>query len=297
MMRWDLRATPVHRGVGAKMFALAGLLFLVVAFIVWTSKDTLPGRNAIDPRIARGAPVQVVYEGSPRIITEEYGEFIYRITPRASYRIPGVVVSLHHSDSFTDISHEFDPWNTMDICVVWGPNITTGGYTMVTYDHGDFTCYYRWSGENDPPFSGNFLANNHMIPANPLVADQIRSLSVGDQIIIEGDLVDYSVSGKEGEKYGHRNTSMTREDSGNGACEIIYASSVTILERNHPLASPIAFMLFLLGATLIVFSLWMAMYWDHRPRPLAPPNEYNDPRDPLNPANYIPKETLPPDDK
>ena len=66
-------------------------------------------------------------------------------------------------------------------------------------------------------------ANMHMIPADPGVKRQLERVRTGQVIHLQGFLVDASRPG------GWRwNTSMTRNDTGAGACELIYVESVDV---------------------------------------------------------------------
>lgn len=180
--------------------------------------------------------------------TIDRGQYHYTLIPQASYTLRGLVVSLHHSDSFIDQSHKDDPAQTVDVCVVWGPNITTNGYRMVDYTHGDFTCYYSWKGESAPPFSGEFLSNNHLVPETAELAALIKTIKVGDQIELIGELIDYRVT-RSGETVGERHTSLIRTDSGNGACEILYLTAARIISRNMPWHGSV------MNASVIIFVL------------------------------------------
>lgn len=241
------------------LFSFAGLLGLY-----WYGTP-LPERRVIAHEVLRGAPLQVpAATTTPFVATT--GDVRYTFTPHASYTLPGLVVSLHHSDSWIDISHEGDPAQTVDLCVVWGPNISTNGYQMVTYDHGDWTCYYRWATEYDPPFSGNFLSNNHLIPATPELASLIKTIHIGDQILLSGILVDYAIESKNG-LGSSRNTSLIRTDGGNGACEILYLTDVKILRRNMPWREPLWDLLFVLMIGGSIGSFYLSMPKIHK-RPL-----------------------------
>lgn len=67
-------------------------------------------------------------------------------------------------------------------------------------------------------------ANMHMIPADAGVKQQLEQVRTGQVVHIEGFLVDASRA--DG---WHWRTSMTRDDTGAGACELIYVESVDIL--------------------------------------------------------------------
>ena len=67
-------------------------------------------------------------------------------------------------------------------------------------------------------------ANMHMIPADPGVKRQLERVRAGQVIHLEGFLVDASRPGG-----WHWKTSMTRNDTGAGACELIYVESVDVV--------------------------------------------------------------------
>ena len=69
-------------------------------------------------------------------------------------------------------------------------------------------------------------ANMHIIPATPAVADQINQIREHQLVILEGELVE--VSGPNG---FHWRSSLSREDTGDGACELMRVDSVQWLER------------------------------------------------------------------
>jgi hypothetical protein len=69
-------------------------------------------------------------------------------------------------------------------------------------------------------------ANMHLIPADDSVKHQLEEVRVGQVVHIEGFLVD--ATRPDG---WHWNTSMTREDTGAGACELVYVESLAIADR------------------------------------------------------------------
>jgi hypothetical protein len=67
-------------------------------------------------------------------------------------------------------------------------------------------------------------ANMHMIPADPEVKRELEQVRQGQVVHIVGFLVDASRTGG-----WHWNTSMTRDDTGAGACELVYLESLDIV--------------------------------------------------------------------
>jgi len=67
-------------------------------------------------------------------------------------------------------------------------------------------------------------ANMHMIPADTDVKRQLEQVRAGEVVHLEGFLVDASRPGG-----WHWKTSMTRDDTGAGACELIYVERVDVV--------------------------------------------------------------------
>jgi hypothetical protein len=63
----------------------------------------------------------------------------------------------------------------------------------------------------------------HMIPARKSIERQLKDLRPGNIVVLEGYLVD--VDHPSGWRW---RTSLSRTDTGNGACEIVYVESITV---------------------------------------------------------------------
>ena len=202
----------------------ASAAVLVLSFI---QKDKLPDPSEICNELYR-EPVQIAVEKIP--ITVEKGPMKYIIQPLYSYDIYGMVVSFHHSASFDDYYHEQwkDIVNVKDICVVWGENIKSDIYQKMTFKSGSWTCYADFkpniSYAEHNKFKNECLSNNHLIPANKDVSKIIMAFRTGDQIHIQGYLVNY----RESSWTGERSTSTCRTDNG---CEVIWVQEAKILKR------------------------------------------------------------------
>lgn len=83
---------------------------------------------------------------------------------------------------------------------------------------------YRW--EQEPPLPPQEIAtssaNMHMIPADAAVADALDAIRKGDNVRIDGWLIE--ASAPDGWRW---RSSTTREDTGGGACEVIYVCSIS----------------------------------------------------------------------
>ena len=68
-------------------------------------------------------------------------------------------------------------------------------------------------------------SNMHIIPANERVRSMLKEVRKHDVVRLKGYLV--HCVGKDGWKW---TSSLSRNDSGNGACELIYTESVEIIQ-------------------------------------------------------------------
>lgn len=211
--------------------AIAFGLAVAVAAYLSIRDVALPPPSAIAREIVEGEPRQGPTDAQP--FTTAIRGYTYTITPRATYEIAGLVVSRHRGDAWFNMYHATDPGNIEDVCVVWGEVIANGSYRKVQFWSGEFTCYFSWPGRLDPPFDVEKAANNHLIPADEYVTHRIRNLRVGDQIRMTGLLVDYAVS-SGGRTLLTRQTSLTRKDTGNGACETMFVTDLAVVRPgNH----------------------------------------------------------------
>ena len=97
-----------------------------------------------------------------------------------------------------------------------------------------------------------------MISDDKFIRKKLRKIRVGDQIRIAGWLASY----KNLNNGGTRGTSITRDDEGNGACETIYVSEVSILKHYSSVWRKLMY-LFLL---VFIVSLVMYVKAPHRAR-------------------------------
>jgi hypothetical protein len=88
--------------------------------------------------------------------------------------------------------------------------------------------FYRWRVES-LPIPRNEIethsANMHLIPANDSIASVIDNVSAGDIIEISGSLVQ-ATSNNDNWRW---TSSLTRNDTGAGACELILVKSINIV--------------------------------------------------------------------
>jgi len=87
--------------------------------------------------------------------------------------------------------------------------------------------WYRWRTERMPIPRREIersSANMHLIPADDWIEQQIGKVAPGDLVHIKGFLV--RVRSPDGWRW---QSSLTRDDTGNGACELIFVEAFEIL--------------------------------------------------------------------
>jgi hypothetical protein len=209
----------------ARFVLPAAAIALVASFVL---RYRLPDKSLILEPLLQN-PVQTE-TGVPEPFDVTRRGVTYTVTPLYSYELWGLIVSYHHSASFIDTSHRQwqDFINTKDLCVLWGRNVETGVYKRMSFKNRDFTCFYRYPDEETRRlFTENALSNNHILPADPLVADAVMKARTGDQVRFKGWLVSYGIKGAP---YARR-SSTARTDRGNGACEVVYVTEFEVLRE------------------------------------------------------------------
>ena len=203
----------------------ASILLLLISFV---QKDKFPGKKNIHKGLYK-QPIQT--QTTARPFDTIVGGRAYHITPLYNYELYGLVVSYYDSTGWWDITHKFlwkDYINIKDICVVYGYNVITEVYKDMRFKSGSWTCWPKAvTEEARSKFFGPCLSNNHLVSDKKAVNKKIMKAEKGDQIHLKGYLITYSHGG------GTRGTSLTREDTGNGACETIYVTDFKILRKGN----------------------------------------------------------------
>ena len=161
-----------------------------------------------------------------------YGGIDYILEPVASYELSGLLVTHNNIHAFDDIYHTSNSVDVKDLCVIWGANLREQVYRGMKFWSEPFSC---WAQTDDREVLAAFrfdqLSNTHVLAPDPVVRSTVRNMRVGDEIRIRGSLVNYY---PRGEPERVRRSSVTRDDTGNGACEVMLVREATILNAfNH----------------------------------------------------------------
>jgi hypothetical protein len=204
------------------------LISLVLLSVSCWRADELPNGIEVLPELAH-EPEQVRIDQAPFEV--EQGGVAYQVAPQYRYRLHGLVVSRRAHDGNRMLHGRWqDHLNVADVCVVWGQS-ASGDLAAFEFWSGQFTCFFRTPDELAwRSFRPDQISNNHLLSADVDLRRQLAGLRVGDQIRVEGWLASYrNATGFE------RGTSVTRTDTGNGACETIYVTGFEMLSRSPSL--------------------------------------------------------------
>jgi hypothetical protein len=153
-----------------------------------------------------------------------YGDF--QLLPLAHFAIDARV--LHRKIYRWDRQAALVP---VDLALGWGPMSDQSVLNQVTITQS--MRFYWFEYKNPPPISKEEIishsTNVHVIPATPSVASQCKSLRPGALVHLSGDLVEATAPG-----LGTWRSSLSRTDTGNGACELMWVTDVSILSASPP---------------------------------------------------------------
>jgi hypothetical protein len=141
------------------------------------------------------------------------------VTVKADYKLTARVYSQRYY--LNDRQAQLIPF---DIAYSWGDLAEDPNFKKLKVKQRNRWAYWRY----DKGFmSGKdiikSISNTHVIPASEAVSDTLRKLDKGDVIQLEGHLVDAIID----KKYIFR-SSMSRTDTGDGACEVFYVTSAKV---------------------------------------------------------------------
>lgn len=141
----------------------------------------------------------------------------YTITPLADFSIEARVLAkeTYHFDRGARLS-------PIDLALGWGPMSDSAVLSQIRITQSN--RFYYWRVEQFPiPREAIEMhsANMHMIPADSAIEAQLGDLHVGQLVKIEGYLV--QANAKDGFTW---KSSMTRNDTGAGACELVFVKKL-----------------------------------------------------------------------
>jgi hypothetical protein len=195
-----------------RWFLLFLLLALVLGWMKWSERpiEHPPGV------LVTSAPVQDRID-SPAIAHRDF-----TLQPRARFTLSARVLS--REDYRFDAGADLAP---VDLALGWGPMSDQAVLDRISIEQS--ARWYRLRWDSAPPIPEEEVmrhsGNMHLIPANDPVRRQLKEVRVGQVLHLRGLLVD--ASRRDGYRW---TTSLSREDVGDGSCELFYLEEVRFLQ-------------------------------------------------------------------
>lgn len=170
------------------------------------------------PAAWHGIPAPKDPEQTTRNLPKPFQHGEYLITPLATYSITAVVLSRDR--------YRFDPAAKIapvDLALGWGPMSIAGNINQLKIAQNGRFYEYGWS-EEPPMDPGEIIthsANTHCLPANREVRRALLAVARHELVTLEGYLVEVAFPNG-----GHWRSSLTRDDTRGGACEIMWVTGV-----------------------------------------------------------------------
>ncbi|EDY17091.1 conserved hypothetical protein [Chthoniobacter flavus Ellin428] len=192
-----------------RLLSFCILAALVWGLIFWVREPairTAPGAVTPDEPLQESCPAQVVAKIQD-----------YTVTAVATYTIRARVL---HTKRYWANGSDLAPY---DVALGWGRMSDQSVLDHLEISQGNRFYFYQW--QTAPPIPQNEMvchsSNNHLIAANSDVKHVISGLYPGEIVTMKGYLA--NVSGPNGFYW---NTSLTRTDTGRGACEVFYVVGI-----------------------------------------------------------------------
>jgi hypothetical protein len=145
----------------------------------------------------------------------------FRLKPLALFSIDARV--LHRKVYRYDKLSSLAP---VDLALGWGPMSDQCILDQLKITQSARFYWYQWPRQ--PPIPQEAIishsTNVHVIPSTPAIASRCKSLRVGAVVLLSGDLVEATGPGISSWR-----SSLSRTDTGNGACELLWVKEMSIL--------------------------------------------------------------------
>jgi hypothetical protein len=193
-------------------------------FFLFLGVMILTGIYIISPVSSYNLPDSFVVNSVPAQTQTQTGEFTfkgYQITPLADFSLQARVLNFQKYSS--DKEAELSP---IDLALGWGPMSQNSVISKVEISQKG--RWYFWRTDNFPipreEIETN-SANMHIIPADDDLKKKLMLIQKDNIIELQGYLVECS------QRNWNWKSSLTRDDTGTGACEIIYITDFKIIKE------------------------------------------------------------------
>lgn len=219
-----------------KVLAVTLAITIISTFFAFTDKIA-KATNSTDNLMSMLMPIQINLAEPLTFIQEFEGKEV-KITQIAEYKIGGRVVETYdYSSGMAEImkaisgNEYYNDISVKDVAIAYGPmaldenhkkvEYVMTGSRRISYAIKDPTLF---KSVGDLDTVKTYITNNHLIAANEYVEKLLKSINKDEYVEISGYLV--KAEWKDGIYRYALESSTTREDTGNGACEVIYVENV-----------------------------------------------------------------------
>lgn len=194
------------------------LIVALMVIAVLLMAQSLLVDNGVSYQGSITPPVQIELIPPEKLsIVGDEGEVAIRLL--AEYKLKGVVKA---KKKYNDYPSQISKY---DIAIAWGDLNKEKNDEHIKYTQGSRWYYYNYSG--DFPKDGDFIASNsanvHLVHSNQEILDKLKKIRRNDYVSIEGYLIEAIFPN------GPWRSSLSRTDTGNGACEILYVIKIDIV--------------------------------------------------------------------
>jgi len=190
------------------------VLVLIIGLAVYFMQTRLEEKRLAGTRPIAEQPVQ---ESTDAQAIQHDG---FEIQPVARYEIRAKVLSTerYRSGREADLS-------PVDFALGWGPMSDHAVTKQLDISQGNRWYQYSWSDAPpiDPAVIVRTSANTHLVPADDPIKARLLKVRRGEIVRLQG----YLVNIKRPDGWSWR-SSLTREDSGAGSCELMWVESVSV---------------------------------------------------------------------
>ena len=197
---------------GMLRWALALLIALFLGYHFWSGRAIARPAGVLEPN----DPVQesVGKDGQTWQIAG------YDVHALASFEVDARVLSAerYRMDRESDLA-------PVDLALGWGPMSSNEVIDALSISQG--SRFYSWSWSGRPPIDPGQIArhsaNMHMIPGDEAVRAALLDVRPGNLVHLKGWLIE--AKSPDG---WHWRSSLTRTDTGYGACEVVLVESLSV---------------------------------------------------------------------
>jgi hypothetical protein len=180
----------------------------------WTSEREVAHPPGV---LAPGEPVQVDVDGDRRITLDRH---VLQVRARFDLDARVLRKAIYRVDGGADVA-------PVDLGVGWGPMSDSAVVAALEFSQMGRFLYWKPRDPARFPLAPDVILRSatqlHLIPATQRIESRLKRLRPGQLVAISGYLVDVTGPGR----FVWR-TSLTRTDTGAGACEIVYVETLEV---------------------------------------------------------------------